>query len=232
MVGPGREQWPVRGAGPGWRRAPADARPLLTVVDATGLGTAAALRPALAGLARVRDADGFRPGGHALLLVPLSRATGDRARGNPLAVDLELARTAGAGNGAVVVAWFVDDDVRDEVAVPAGASGRPGGSGNGAAALAGTAWRTELARHRDPLAAARCHGRRIRILLDAPGVQSVADPPPAAVHAAVGDLDPGLVVTACPLVRHGDRTTWAGLPAVAAAVDLRLRALRRHGPAG
>ena len=75
--------------------------------------------------------------------------------------------------------------------------------------------------------------RELRGLVkDGAGVEIVLAPPFTAVHAAAGDLDPGLVVTACPLVRHGDRTTWAGLPAVAAAVDLRLRALRRPGPAG
>lgn len=201
---------------------------VLTVVDGTGRELDRLLAPSLAPIMPLRRSDGFRPGGPVLVLLPLAGAGRGRSRADGIAVDLELAVEAGAADRptGIVVAWFVDGDVRDELAVSAAVPGGPPGSaGNGATVLTGTAWSDELARHGDVHAAARCHGRRVRTLLDAAGAQTVVEPAPAAVHAVAGTLDPGLVVTAC-VGLHGptgnaDRTVWAGLPAVAAAVRLR-----------
>ncbi|MGE3414118.1 MAG: hypothetical protein AB7L91_18080 [Dehalococcoidia bacterium] len=144
-----------------------------------------------------------------------------------IAGDLEtLASTlARQARFRIVVAWYVDDAVRRDLALP---EDEPGHFWNATSLLIGTAWQNELAAHDDDTgAAADCRSRRVRRLLDAVNNQTVGNAEPAALHRNIERLDPGFLVALCTQLPSTHLPTgtadgaWADEASVIAAVERR-----------
>jgi hypothetical protein len=227
---PGHSSSPEHPSG-GPPRSPgrwASADGCLLVVDCTrdGRGTQVVRRLAEAGVACVR-APRAQPDRPLLLLVPIcaDADAGPPATAQRLEGDLESLVGMRSGPTPVVVAWFLEDGSRQELALP---DGRGEGRSNSMALMLGTAWQRELVVHRDDIGAAvRCRSRRLRRMLDAPNNQSVGMASPGSVHASAEELDPRFVVCSAtqvvaPTADGVVETLWTGEAGIVAAVVHRL----------
>src|SRR4051794_15419534 len=101
-------------------------------------------------------------------------------------------RMLGSRQPGLVVACYVEDDVRRQLGLP---EDDEGGIRNATALLLETAWPRELVLHEgDAGAAATCLIQRLRDMLDAPNNQAVGGARPRAVHCDAQGLDPRFLV--------------------------------------